>query len=97
MPLTYKDRGSSQTQLEVVSGNLAMGSLRKDFSSAMTGGRQVWHWTLYVGTHPGSPLPGFRHHGSGDSRETAQADLEKNWARWLNAAGLGDDQSALRR
>ena len=89
MPLTYKDRGSSQTQLEVVSGDWR-GSLQKDFSSAMTGGRQLWHWTLYVGTHPGSPLRGFRHHGSGDSRETAQADLEKMWALWVKAAGLGD-------
>jgi hypothetical protein len=89
MPLHYKDRGSSQTQLEVVSGNLAVGSLRKDFKSVMSASHEVWHWTLYVGTHPGSPLPGFRHHGSGDSRETVQADLEKMWALWVEAAGLG--------
>ena len=76
MPLTYRDRGSSGTQLEVVSGDLAVGSLRRDFRSSMSGGDEVWHWTLYVGCHPGRKLEVFREHGAGDSRETAQADLE---------------------
>ena len=77
------------TQLEVIPAGLAVGSLRKDFKSVMSRSNEVWHWTLYVSTHPGSPLPGFRHHGSGDSRETAQADLEKMWGFVGYSGGLG--------
>jgi hypothetical protein len=86
--LTYVDRGASGTQFEVVSGGLAVGSLRKDFRSSMSGGDEVWHWTLYVGCHPGRKLEGFREYGAGDSRATAQAELETMWAKWLEAAGL---------
>jgi hypothetical protein len=88
--LTFHDRGTSGTQLEAVSGGLAVGSLRKDFRSTMFGGDEVWHWALYVGCHPGRKLDGFREHGAADSRATAQADLEKMWAMWLEAAGLSE-------
>lgn len=91
MPLTYKDRGTSGTHLEVRIGDLAIGSLKMDFKSSMSGDDETWLWSLYVGTHPGSLLPGYRTYGSGKSREAAQEELEAMWALWLSASGLRQD------
>lgn len=90
MTLTYRDRGSSGTQLEAVSGDLAIGSIRKNVLSAAAGAGVSWSWTLYCSSHPACPLPGFRQHGSGSSIDEAKKDLEANWSRWLKAARLKD-------
>ena len=47
----HSHRGGSGTHLEARIGDLAVGSLKMDFKS---GGDETWHWSLYVGTHPGS-------------------------------------------
>ena len=88
MPLTYKDRGRSGTHIEARIGDLAIGSLKMDFKS---GGDETWHWSLYVGNHPGSLLPGYSTYGSAQSREAAAIELEAMWALWLKASGLRDD------
>ena len=63
MPLTYRDRGSSDIHLEVCCGDVAIGAIRKHFKSTVGGGDQVWHWSLYVSTHPGKRLKDYREYG----------------------------------
>ena len=50
MPLTYRDRGTSGTQLDVVAGSLVVGSIRKvPMSLRLGGGRtEQWEWTLFI-------------------------------------------------
>lgn len=48
MPLTYRDRGSSGTQLDIVVGRLVIGTLWKAVLSATTGGAVTWRWTFHT-------------------------------------------------
>jgi len=84
MSLTYRDRGTSGTQWEVVTGNLVIGSIRKNTPSLMANKQPAWDWTLNVSAAP----PGFLHHGRSDTLEEAKAQLERNWRAWLDGAGL---------
>jgi hypothetical protein len=72
MPLTYRDRGTSGTQLDIMSGNEVIGSLWKAVLSATTGGAARWHWTWHAG--PGS---GPQQHGTADSADEAKAAIEE--------------------
>ena len=84
--LTYRDRGTSNTQLSIVSASLVVGSLRKDVLSIAAGKVESWSWTLYVDSGP----DGFKKHGSASNRDSAKADIERNWQLWIDAAGLGE-------
>jgi hypothetical protein len=84
MTLSYRDKGTTGTQLEVITGSIVIGSLRKESLSAVAGLAMLWRWTLYVSAAP----QGMHHHGSADSREQAQADIERHWTMWVKAAGL---------
>ena len=83
MSLTYLDRGEAKsgTQWEVVSGRLAIGSIRKNTLSVVANRRVTWEWTLSVLAAP----PGFEHHGRSETLEQAK---ERNWRMWCEAAGL---------
>ena len=95
MPLTYRDRGTSGTQLEIVSGTVAVGSLRKDVLSISAGNSERWSWTFYIDAFIEERLDGFNKHGSAGSREGAQADIERNWQRWLDAAALAERTESI--
>lgn len=84
MSLSYRDKSTTGTQLEVISGTLVVGSLRKDVLSAVAGHGLIWRWTLFVSTQP----PGFQHHGIADTCDQAKGDMERNWLMWVKAAGL---------
>jgi hypothetical protein len=84
MPLIYRDRGSSGTQLDIVVGRLVIGTLWKAVLSATTGGAVTWRWTFHTTAGPS----GFEHHGRADTFEDAKAAVERNWQAWLDAAGL---------
>lgn len=86
MPLSYRDKGTSGTQLEVISGTLVIGSVRKEVLSAAAGQGMLWRWTLYVSAAP----PGFQHHGMADTCDQAKAELESSWMMWVQAARLGE-------
>jgi hypothetical protein len=90
MPLTYRDRGTSGTRLEIVSGTVAVGSLWKDVLSIGAGDSEHWSWTFYIDAFIEERLDGFNKHGSADSLESAQADIERNWQTWLKAARLAE-------
>ena len=83
MTLTYRDRGTSGTQLDVLSGTVVVCSLRKAMMSTDTRGER-WEWTWNIHKGP----PGFAIHGQADTKPEAQAMLEAEWQAWLDAAGL---------
>jgi hypothetical protein len=87
MPLTYRDRGSSGTQIEVLCGDIVIAIVYKGTLSATTGGDPYWNWTFYFTARP----PGFEMHGTAASREIACLAVERNWEAWLKAAGLRDE------
>jgi len=82
MPLTYRDRGTSGTQLTIVSGKADVGSLWKVVLAVTAGEGSRWHWTWHSG-----PGDGRGQHGTADSIDEAKAALEAEW-RALDAAGL---------
>ena len=86
MNLTYRDRGTSGTQLDVMSGTVVVCSLRKAMMSTSTRSER-WEWTWYIDKGPA----GFSIHGSADTKPQARAVLESMWTAWLAAAGLKQD------
>lgn len=85
MQLTYHDRGTSGTQLDVVSGDVRIATLWKAMSSASASSDiESWQWTFTLSAGP----PGFVVHGTAGSKEEAQVALEKTWQQWVDAAGL---------
>jgi hypothetical protein len=62
MPLYYRDRGTSGTQLDIMSGNEAVGSLWKGVLSVTAGWTARWSWTWRAG-----PGAGNKQHGTADS------------------------------
>jgi hypothetical protein len=84
MPVIYRDRGSSGTQLDVMSGEVRIATLWKNKFGLTSGGREEWRWTFTMSVGP----PGFAVHGGSDSKVEAQASLELTWQTWLTAAGL---------
>jgi len=83
MPLTYRDRGTSGTQLDALSGSIAVCNLRKAMMSTDARG-DLWEWTWYIDKGPA----GWRLHGRAESKPEAQAKIESDWQAWLTAAGL---------
>ena len=84
MPLTYRDRGVSGTQIEVLCGELPIATVWRNKISVTAGGAEVWRWTFALTTAPF----GFQHHGSAHNLEEAKFGVERNWQAWLTAAGL---------
>jgi hypothetical protein len=72
VPLLYRDKGTSGTQLEAMIGSLAIGSVRKDVLSITAGSAVTWSWTLFVDGVP----PGLQRHGSVRDCDAAKAGLE---------------------
>ena len=81
MPLTYRDKGTSGTQLDVLSGDEVIAFLWKNVLSVMA--HQQADWTFHSG-----PTKGPRAHGSADTINAAKDQIEKEWQAWLTAAGL---------
>jgi hypothetical protein len=83
VPLTYRDRGTIGTQIDVLSGDLVIANIYK-----MTRSNQdaYWSWTFLITAAP----TGFEHRGKAASREIACLAVERNWKDWLKAAGLLD-------
>jgi hypothetical protein len=77
MTLVYRDRGTSRTQLDIVSGTAVVGQLCNAMFSSLAGGGEHWSWTWGAG-----PAKGPQQHG------TAKAKIEEQWRAWLEAAGL---------
>ena len=83
MPLTYRDRGSSGTQLEIRCGAAVVGRLWKAVLSVTAGQEVRWNWTWHSG-----PSSGPQKHGTADTIDQAKAQLEQQWRAWLRAAEL---------
>lgn len=77
MPLTYRDRGVSGTQVDVFSGELVIASIYK---AKPTAGDQAsyWRWTFFITAAP----TGFEHQGKAATREIACLAVERNWKDW---------------
>src|SRR5262245_14046937 len=86
MPLTYRDRGTSGTQLDVLCGDLVIANIHK--AALSTGAHQSPYSgsTFYVTAGP----PGFEHHGTAATLEIACLGVERNWDAWLSAATLAE-------
>lgn len=83
MPLTYRDRGTSGTQLDIVSGIAVVGRLWKAMLSVTAGSEARWNWTWHAG-----PASGTQAHGTADTIDEAKAKIEGQWRVWLKTAGL---------
>jgi hypothetical protein len=83
MTLIYRDRRTSGTQLDVISGQAVVGFLWKAVLSVSSGGTARWSWTWHAG-----PASGPQQRGTADSKEAAMAQIEEQWRAWLEAAGL---------
>ena len=84
--LTYVDKGSSGTQIDVRTGTLSIGHIGKEMFSNLLGGSPRWRWYLKL-DHNTVP-PGFVRDGYAESFDEAKAAIERNWRIWLDAAGL---------
>ena len=85
MPLTFRERGTSGTRLDVLSGEVVVCSLWKAMLSTDTRGER-WDWSWQIAKGP----PGFAVHSHANTKAEAQAELERIWQRWLDAAGLSE-------
>jgi len=86
--LTYRDKGTTGTQLAIYSHELCIGHVGKEFTSMMTDGtRSRWRWTFGLNT---AVPKGFPHHGTADTLDEAKVIIERAWAEWLSAAGLSE-------
>ena len=87
MPLTYRDRGTNGTQLDVLCGDIVIANGYKATLTSTVGGDAYWYWTFYFTARP----PGFELHGTAASREIACLAVERNWEAWVKAAALRED------
>lgn len=83
MPLTCRDRGTSGTQLDIVSRKVVVGFLWKAVLSVAASRNAQWHWTWHAG-----PASGPEKHGTAETNDDAKAWIEERWRAWLTAAGL---------
>ena len=82
MPLVFRCINDSKTSFSALSGELTVGSFRKDkFSDNL----DRWSWFLSGVRGPASIVEG---RGIADDIEACKAALEANWQRWLELAGL---------
>lgn len=87
-PLAYRDKGTSGTQLEALSGTVPIGRVSKQKFSITAGGAEYWDWHFALT----AGLPGHRLGGRADDMAGAKAALEATWRDWLAAAALGPAQ-----
>ncbi len=85
MPLTYRDRGQSGTQVDVLSGELVVATIYEVKQSSKDNGAN-WKWTFFITVSPA----GFEHRGEAATREIAISSVERVWKDWLKAAALLD-------
>jgi hypothetical protein len=90
IPLTYRDKGSSGTQLAIYSHELCIGHLHKEMMSQMAGRTPFWSWTFGLST---AVPKGFPVHGNTNSLEEAKEIIERSWEEWFAAAGLTDSHA----
>ena len=83
MPLTYRDRGFSGTQIDVIAGDVRIATLWNNNARRSSGGEE-WRWTFTMSAGPA----GFAVQGEADSKADAQAAIAGTWERWVAAAGL---------
>ena len=83
--LTYRDRGTSDAQFDIVSNNAVVGNVWKAILTPTSGGSVRWRWTWHAG--PGS---GPQQHGTAERFDEARAQIEAQWLAWLEAAGLAE-------
>jgi hypothetical protein len=81
MALVFRRTNQSTISFEAVSGELVVGSIRKDTS----GNLDRWCWFLSAVTGPSSVVRG---RGFGEDEDACKAELEADWQRWLQLAGL---------
>ena len=84
--LEFRDKGTSATQFAVMSGDVVIATVSKGTLSVTAGQAVFWRWTFHMTAGP----PGFEQHGTATSFEEAQAAVEAQWTRWLDAARLRD-------
>jgi hypothetical protein len=84
MALVFRDKGTSGTQIEVLSNDFCIVHIGKEVMSVVAGHDVRWRWNFVVTVGP----PGFQPHGHAETFEAAKASVERHWQLWLLAAGL---------
>ena len=82
MSLTYRDRQSTGTYLDVLSGDLVIGTINKGVLSLAINRETPWAWHFALNVAP----RGFQMHSFAPALEKAKADMERNWQLWIDAA-----------
>ena len=75
MPLNYRDRRTSGTQLDIMSGKVVVGSMWKAALSVTAGQAVRWHWTFHSGPTTAAA------HGAPDSLDDG-TQMEKPSKQW---------------
>ena len=86
MALTFRDKGSSGTQIDVRTDSMSIGHIGKEMFSNLGGGGLRWRWYLKV--DPNTVPPGCTRDAYAETFDEAKAAVERNWRIWLRAAGL---------
>jgi hypothetical protein len=84
MTLSFRERGASGTQIDVVVGSLCIATLYKAKLLARASKDEPWRWTFFLTAAP----PGFEHQGDAASLAEAKGRVAESWAVWIAAAGL---------
>ena len=82
MPLIYRDKGTSGTQIDVLSNNLRIAHISKNALRPTRKGER-WHWNFTTTVGP----VGFQFHGDAETLDAAVVAIERNWQLWLTVAG----------
>jgi hypothetical protein len=83
--LTYRDRGTTGTQVDVLSGELVVATVYEVKQSSKDNAAN-WKWTFFITVAPA----GFQNRGEAATREIAILSVERIWKDWLKAAALSD-------
>ena len=86
MALIFRDKGTSGTQIEVLSDDLRIAHIGKEVLSIVASHAVRWRWSFAIMVGPS----GFQPHGHANTFEAAKASVERNWQAWLAAAGLSE-------
>ena len=79
MPLVYRDRGSSNTQLDVLCGTVIVTRIGKDWSTVMNEDAERWSWHMKQESGP----KGYQVSGSASSLAEAKSFVDRMWGMWL--------------
>ena len=86
MALIFRDKGTSGTQIEVLSGDLRIAHIGKEVLSIVASHAVRWRWSFAIMVGP----PGFQPHGHADTfADQKRRPSSMPASRWTRRSQLG--------